>query len=76
MWQRQKQVNKELTFHINNMAYTINVTETLEKEITKYLDPKKGNDTRELLAAYIQISQEYSKFKTDIEEISNKLTQI
>lgn len=58
------------------MAYTINVNESLEKEITKYFDPKKGNDTRDLLAAYIQISQEYSIFKRDIEEISDKLTQI
>lgn len=69
-------MNKELTFHINNMAYTINVNESLEKEITKYFDPKKGNDTRDLLAAYIQIAQEYSIFKRDIEEISDKLTQI
>lgn len=58
------------------MAYTINVNESLEKEITKYFDPTKGNDTRDLLAAYIQISQEYAIFKRDIEEISDKLTQI
>ncbi len=58
------------------MAYTIKVTDKLEKEITKYLDPSNGNDTRDLLAAYIQISQEYSKFKEDIEEISEKLIQI
>jgi len=68
-------VSKEITFHINNMAYTINVDDTMEKELTKYLDLDKNNDTRDLLAAYIRITQEYSTFKNDVEQISEKLAR-
>ena len=57
------------------MAYTINVDETMEKELTKYLDLEKNNDTRDLLAAYIRITQEYSTFKNDVEQISEKLAR-
>jgi len=45
------------------MAYTINVTPNMEKELTKFLDLEKNNDTKDLLAAYIRITQEYSTFK-------------
>ena len=68
-------MNKDITFHINNMAYTINVTPTMEKELTKYLDLNKSNDTKDLLAAYIRITQEYSTFKDDVDQISNKLAR-
>lgn len=68
-------MSKQLTFHINNMAYTINIDESIEKELTKYLDVDKNNDTTELLAAYVRISQEYAKFKYEIEQISDKLTR-
>ena len=68
-------MNKEVTFHINNMAYTINVDEKIYKELTKYLDLNKNNDTRDLLAAYIRLSQEYNVFKKDIENITNKLAR-
>jgi len=68
-------VNKEVTFHINNMAYTINVDENIYKELTKYLDLDKNNDTRDLLAAYIRLSQEYNVIKKDVENITNKLSR-
>ena len=68
-------MNKEVTFHINNMAYTINVDENIYKELTKYLDLDKNNDTRDLLAAYIRLSQEYNIFKRDIENITDKLSR-
>jgi hypothetical protein len=68
-------VNKEVTFHINNMAYTINVDEKIYKELSKYLDLSKNNDTRDLLAAYIRLSQEYNIFKKDVEDITNKLAR-
>ncbi|MDZ7820304.1 MAG: hypothetical protein U5K55_17635 [Aliarcobacter sp.] len=68
-------MNKEVTFHINNMAYTINVDEKIYKELTKYLDLNKNNDTRDLLAAYIRLSQEYNIFKKDVEDITNKLAR-
>jgi len=68
-------VNKEVTFHINNMAYTINVDENIYKELSKYLNLEKNNDTRDLLAAYIRLSQEYNIFKKDIEDITTKLSR-
>ena len=68
-------MNKDIVFHINNMAYTINVTPSMEKELTKYLDLEKNNDTKDLLAAYIRITQEYSTFKNDVDQITNKLAR-
>jgi len=68
-------VNKEITFYIDNLAYTFNVDETMEKQLTKYLDPKKNNKTQDLLAAYVQISQEHIKFRDDVEQISAKLSR-
>ena len=68
-------MNKEVTFHINNMAYTINIDENIYKELSKYLDLEKNNDTRDLLAAYIRLSQEYNLFKKDVEDITNKLSR-
>lgn len=58
------------------MAYTIVVDEKIAKEITRYLDLDKNLDTRELLAAYIRISQEFSSFKNDLEEISEKIPKL
>ncbi|WP_258238778.1 hypothetical protein [Arcobacter sp. CECT 8985] len=58
------------------MAYTISVDESLKNEITRYLETDKNLDTRELLAAYIRLSQEHSKFKQEIEQISNKIPSL
>ncbi len=65
--------NSEINFHINHMVYTINVDEDLRREITKHLDPEKTNDTKDLLAAYIRITQEFAQYKKNLQEISNKL---
>jgi hypothetical protein len=68
-------VNKEVTFHINNMAYTVNVDDNIFKELTKYLDISKNNDIKDLLVAYLRLSQEYHVFKKDVEDITNKLAR-
>ena len=57
------------------MAYTINVDEKIHKELSKYLDLSKNNDTRDLLAAYIRLSQEYNTFQKNVEDITNKLSR-
>ena len=57
------------------MAYTINVDEKIYKELSKYLDLSKNNDTRDLLAAYIRLSQEYNTFQKNVEDITNKLSR-
>lgn len=55
------------------MAYTIVVDERIEKEIKKYVDLNKSLDTRELLAAYIRMAQEFTIFKEDLEVLSEKI---
>ncbi len=66
---------KNLTFHINNMAYSINIDASLEKDITKYLDTNRNMSTKELLLAYLRMTQEFNNFKVEVENISNKLPQ-
>ena len=69
-------MENKLTFHINNMAYTINVDEKLKDEITRYLSVEKNLDTKELLAAYIRVSQQYVRLKDDVESVTNKLPDL
>ncbi len=57
------------------MAYTINVDEEMEEQLTKYLELDKENNTKDLLAAYIRITQEYSTFKKEVEQITEKLAR-
>ncbi len=64
---------KDLTFHINNKAYTISVDEELEKELCKYLDTEKNNETKALLLAYLKLNQEYRSFRKEVEDIANKI---
>ncbi len=71
----ENNISKEVTFHINNMAYTISVNENMFKEIKKYLDIEKNNDTKDLLVAYLHLSQDYHVLKKDIEDITNKLSR-
>lgn len=68
--------DKSLTFHINNMAYTINIDSSLEKDIRKYLDTNRNLSTQELLLAYLRMTQEYNNFKNDVVDISNKLPDV
>ena len=55
------------------MAYSINVDSELEDELNSFLPQNKNVTTQELLLAYIKKTQEFSKFKKEIEDISNKL---
>lgn len=64
---------KDLTFHINNKAYTITGDEELERELCKYLDTDKNNDTKSLLLAYLKLNQEYRTFRKEVEDIANKI---
>ena len=40
---------KDITFHINNLAYTIKADEVLEAELCRFLDPKNNNDLKQSL---------------------------
>ena len=44
-------------------AYTISGDEELERELCKYLDTDKNNDTKSLLLAYLKLNQEYRTFR-------------
>ncbi|WP_375723460.1 hypothetical protein LXN10_13200 [Arcobacter sp. KX21116] len=68
--------NKKLTFHIDNMAYSINVDPKLEMELTKFLSPDRSHTTKELLYAYLCKAQEHYTFKEEVEKISNKLPKL
>lgn len=68
--------NKELTLHINNLAYTININEDLEKDLLKHLANDRNMSTKELLVAYIRLTQEFATFKDEIKTISSKLPHI
>ena len=66
-------MTKDLTFHINNKAYTISGDEERERELCKYLDTDKNNDTKSLLLAYLKLNQEYRTFRKEVEDIANKI---
>lgn len=69
-------MENKLTFHINNMAYTINVDKNLKKEMSRFLPTDKNVTTKELLAAYISLAQDFSQFKEDLEVISDKIPKL
>jgi len=66
----------KLTFHINNMAYSIFVNEDLKEELIKHLQIDKNLDTKELLAAYIRLAQEIVNFNNSVEIISDKISKL
>lgn len=68
-------MNKNITFHVNNMAYTIEVDSALETDLTKYININSNISTKELLLAYLRITQEYNNFKDEALRISQKLPE-
>jgi len=58
------------------MAYSINVDSELEDELKNFLPQNQNVTTQELLLAYIKKTQEFARFKKEIEDISNKLPSI
>ncbi|MEA3383476.1 MAG: hypothetical protein U9Q20_02215 [Campylobacterota bacterium] len=64
---------KNITFHINNAAYTINIGPdidgTLEKGLKKFLSTDKNLTTEDVLLAYLQKTQEQVSFENKLEEI-------
>ena len=68
-------MNKSITFHVNNMAYSIDIDTALEKDLTKYVNINSNLSTKELLVAYLRITQEYNNFKDEVSRISQKLPE-
>ena len=68
-------MNKEVICHRNNMAYTITVDEDIYGDLSKYIDLERNNDVKDLLVAYLRITQEYHVFKKDVDESLEKLSR-
>lgn len=73
-------MSKDVTFHINNEAYTINIGEDeddlLENSIKKFLSTDDPLTTKEVLLAYLRRTQEFVNFQKDIEEQIDALPTI
>ncbi len=64
---------KNITFHINHSAYTINIGEDsdnkLEESLKKFLSTDKNLTTQEVLLAYLQKTQEHVAFEEKLKDI-------
>jgi len=65
---------KDLTYHINNYAYTIKLGEdpdnVLEDALTKFLRPEDRNlSIEDLLLAYLNKTQEFITFQEKLKTI-------
>ena len=73
-------VNKTITFHINNEAYTIDIGEDednlLEEGLKKFLTTEKNLSTMELLLAYLRKSQELVILESQIKEELDKIPSL
>lgn len=70
-------MNKNITFHINNEAYTIDIGQDpdnhLREGLKKFLTTEKNLSTAELLLAYLRKSQELVTLE---EQIQQELLQV
>ncbi|MEA3513216.1 MAG: hypothetical protein U9R37_06405 [Campylobacterota bacterium] len=71
---------KDITFHINNEAYTITIGEDKENHIRdglkKFLTTDKNLSTAELLLAYLRKTQELVTLEEEIQSEVNKLPSL
>jgi len=69
--------HKEITFHINNSAYTVDIGPDLNNDVEdglkKFLELDDPISTQELLLAYLQKTQEFIHFKKEIENQTEDL---
>jgi len=65
-------LNKDITFHLNNEAYTIDIGKDpqnhLRDGLKKFLTTEKNLSTAELLLAYLRKSQELVTLEEEIQE--------
>jgi len=73
-------LNKNITFHINNEAYTIDIGQDLDNHLRdglkKFLTTEKNLSTAELLLAYLRKSQELVSLETEIKEELDKVATL
>jgi len=69
-------MQKELVFHIDNLAYSFNVEQELENNLIKYVNTDSNISTRELLLAYIRLANDHTLLQKDLDEISKLLPSL
>jgi hypothetical protein len=73
-------LNKNITFHINNEAYTIDIGKDpdnhLRDGLKKFLTTDKNLSTSELLLAYLRKSQELVNQESQIQEELKKISSL
>jgi hypothetical protein len=73
-------LNKNITFHINNEAYTIDIGQDsnnhLRDGLKKFLTTDKNLSTAELLLAYLRKSQEILTLEEEVEEELEKIPSL
>jgi hypothetical protein len=71
---------KNITFHINNEAYTVDIGEDpndkLQDGLKKFLTTEKNLSTAELLLAYLRKSQELVNFEEEVNEEIAKIPSL
>lgn len=67
-------MNKEITFYIDNIAYTINIGEDangyLEDELKKFLSTDHNLETKDVLLAYLKRTEELMQYKDKIRTVT------
>ena len=68
---------KNITFHINNEAYTVDIGEDpenkLQNSLKKFLTTEKNLSTAELLLAYLRKTQELLHFENEVNQEISKI---
>jgi hypothetical protein len=71
---------KNITFHINNEAYTVDIGEDSEDKLQdglkKFLTTEKNLSTAELLLAYLRKSQELMNFEEEVNKEISKISSL
>ena len=71
---------KNITFHINNNAYTIDIGPdidgSLEKGLKKFLSTDQNLSTEDVLLAYLRKTQEHVQFENKLEEIMTTIPSL
>ena len=67
---------KKIILYINNLSYTLKTDEELKKEVKKFINIEENLDTKDLVASFMRVTQEYLLLKKEIDEISENLEHI
>lgn len=73
-------MNKEITFYIDHVAYTINIGKDdsgdLEKTIKQFLSTDKNLETKEVLFAYLKRTEELIQLKEQVRALTHTIPSL